>query len=372
MNKAKISSAILFLINMLGFCFIGYFCGYFFGEDENIGKFLIDVGFVFIAAGFAMLAHIILHETGHLIFGLMTGYKFNSFRVFNLMWQKDSDGKIRRYKFSLAGTAGQCIMSPPEMKDSKIPFFWYNIGGVLMNLFLAVLFTVIYFIFKGNSYFHFVCLSFIILGLSTGLSNGLPLPEITNDGRNIVELSKSEKAVKSFYMQMQAIVMIQNGIRIKDFPEEWFEMPTDETLKNVICCVMAVFVCDKLFDEGKYSESQSTIDMLLNKETAVDNIHKQLLKVNALFCELTGDKNKSKIENYLDDDLKNFMKAMQDYPSIIRTQYAYEMLYNNDIQAAQKQMDLFEKVALKYPYKSEIKAERECIALAAQIFADRG
>ena len=112
--------------------------------------------------------------------------------------------------------------------------------------------------------------------------------------------------------------------------------------------------------------------MLLNKETAVDNIHKQLLKVNALFCELTGEKNKSKIENYLDDDLQNFMKAMQDYPSIIRTQYAYEMLYNNDIQAAQKQVDLFEKVALKYPYKSEIKAERKCIALAAQIFAGRG
>ena len=370
MKKAKISSLILFLINMLGFGFIGFFFGYLFTVNESFGKFLIDMVFAVMIAGLAMLLHIIIHETGHLIFGLMTGYKFNSFRILNIMWQKDSDGKIRSYRFSLAGTGGQCIMSPPEIQDGKMPFFLYNIGGVAMNLCLSVLFTVIYFIFKGNPYFDFVCLSFIALGLSMGLANGIPLPEITNDGRNIIELSKSEKAVKAFYTQMQAIVMIQKGIRIKDFPSEWFEMPTDEDLKNVICCIMAVFVCDKLFDEGKYPEAQSAIDALLQKETAIDNVHKQLLKVNALFCELTGEKNKSKIENYLDDDLQSFMKAMQDYPSVIRTQYAYEMLYKNDIQAAQKQADLFEKIALKYPYKVEIKAERECMALAAQIFAD--
>ena len=370
MKKAKISSAILFLINVLGFAFIGFFFGYLFTLDVSFGKFMTDMLFAVMTVFAVMFVHIIIHEAGHLIFGLMTGYKFVSFRIFNIMWQKDSDGKIRSYKFSLAGTGGQCIMSPPEIKDGKMPFFLYNIGGVAMNFFLSVLFTVIYFIFKGNAYFDFVSLSFIVLGLSTGFANGLPLPEITNDGRNIVELSKSEKAVKAFYIQMQAIVMIQNGIRIKDFPSEWFEMPTDEELKNVMCCIMAVFVCDRLFDEGKYLEAQSAIDGLLQKETAVDNIHRQLLKVNALFCELTGEKNKSKIENYLDDDLRNFMKAMQDYPSVIRTQYAYEMLYRNDIEAAQKQSDLFERTALKYPYKVEIKAERECMALAAQIFAN--
>lgn len=370
MKKAKISSAILFLINVLGFAFIGFFFGYLFNLDVSFGKFMTDMLFAVMTVFAVMFVHIIIHEAGHLIFGLMTGYKFVSFRIFNIMWQKDSDGKIRSYKFSLAGTGGQCIMSPPEIKDGKMPFFLYNIGGVAMNFFLSVLFTVIYFIFKGNAYFDFVSLSFIVLGLSTGFANGLPLPEITNDGRNIVELSKSEKAVKAFYIQMQAIVMIQNGIRIKDFPSEWFEMPTDEELKNVMCCIMAVFVCDRLFDEGKYPEAQSAIDGLLQKETAVDNIHRQLLKVNALFCELTGEKNKSKIENYLDDDLRNFMKAMQDYPSVIRTQYAYEMLYRNDIEAAQKQSDLFERTALKYPYKVEIKAERECMALATQIFAN--
>ena len=61
---------------------------------------------------------------------------------------------------------------------------------------------------------------------------------------------------------------------------------------------------------------------------------------------------------------------MKNYPSIIRTQYAYELIYKKDTQAAQKQMDLFEKVALTYPYKVEITAERECIALIEANFAE--
>ena len=370
MKKAKISSVILFLINMLGFVGIGVLYGRLLSDEENFFVFLIGALCAAFAAGIIMLIHIILHEAGHLIFGLLTGYKFNSFRIFNLMWQKDIDGKIRFYNFSLAGTGGQCIMSPPEIKNGKMPFFWYNIGGILMNFLLAALFTVLYLIFKGNPYFDFVCLSFCVLGASTGLANGLPLPDINNDGRNIVELSKSENAVKSFYLQMQGVVMIKNGTRTKDFPLEWFEMPTDEELKNSMICVMAVFICDRLFDEGNYFKAQSMIDNLLQKETAIDNVHKQLLKANALFCELTGEQNKSKIENYLDKDLQNFMKAMKNYPSIIRTQYAYELIYKKDTQAAQKQMDLFEKVALTYPYKVEITAERECIALVEAKFAE--
>ena len=198
MKKAKISSAIIFLLNMFGFVGIGVLCGKLFSDEENFFVFLIEALCAGFVAGIIMLIHIILHETGHLIFGLFTGYQFSSFRVFNLMWQKDLDGKIRFYNFSLAGTGGQCIMSPPEIKNGKMPFFWYNIGGVLMNFLFAALFTVLYLIFKGNPYFDFVCLSFCVLGLSTGLANGLPLPDINNDGRNIVELAKSEKAVKSF------------------------------------------------------------------------------------------------------------------------------------------------------------------------------
>ncbi len=371
MKNAKISSAIVFAIHLLGFMGIGILCGKAFADEENFGIFLLGSIGAALAAGIVMLIHILLHEAGHLTGGLLTGYQFGSFRIFGRMWQKDKDGKIKSYRFSVAGTAGQCIMSPPEMKDGKIPFFWYHIGGVLMNLIVSGLFAVLYVIFRGNPYVDFVSLSFVVLGLSMGLANGIPLPGITNDGRNIVELFRSEKAVKAFYLQMQAVAMIQKGTRIKDFPDEWFEMPTDEELKNTMICVMAVFLCDRLFDEGKYAEAQALIDELLQKETAIAPVHRELLKNNALFCELTGSKNKSKIENYLDKDLQSFMKAMKNYPSVIRTKLAYELLCNDDKQAVQKQFAMLGDLIPTYPYYEEIRAEMDHVAAAFLIAAEQ-
>ena len=41
-----------------------------------------------------MYLHIIFHEGGHLLCGLMTGYTFVSFRVGSFMWEKQKDGKV--------------------------------------------------------------------------------------------------------------------------------------------------------------------------------------------------------------------------------------------------------------------------------------
>ena len=47
------------------------------------------------------LLHIIVHEAGHMVCGLATGYRFVSFRVASLMWEKQKSGKIR---FSRSGS----------------------------------------------------------------------------------------------------------------------------------------------------------------------------------------------------------------------------------------------------------------------------
>ena len=64
------------------------------GQSEN-GLFseIIPLALMLIGIYAAMLIQLIIHEAGHLIFGLMTGYRFSSFRVANLMWVK-LDGRI--------------------------------------------------------------------------------------------------------------------------------------------------------------------------------------------------------------------------------------------------------------------------------------
>ena len=54
----------------------------------------------------SVLIQIVIHEAGHLIFGLLSGYQFCSFRILILMWIR-SEGRIRLKRLSIAGTGGQ-------------------------------------------------------------------------------------------------------------------------------------------------------------------------------------------------------------------------------------------------------------------------
>ena len=105
-----------------------------------------------LAAAFllALLAQITLHEGGHLVCGLLSGYRFCSFRVGSLMWMK-VDGHLRLRRLRLAGTDGQCLMSPPDMVDGRLPVTLYNFGGALANL----LFNLITSVLDGALYDEF-------------------------------------------------------------------------------------------------------------------------------------------------------------------------------------------------------------------------
>ena len=84
----------------------------------------------------AVFLHIALHETGHLIAGKISGYGFVSIRIFTMTFIK-VNGKLKVKRFSMPGTLGQCLMSPPEPKDGKFPYFFYNLGGSLINFITA-------------------------------------------------------------------------------------------------------------------------------------------------------------------------------------------------------------------------------------------
>ena len=113
-------------------------CGNIFKDAGGALGVALLVGWIFIAIAVAAFLQIILHEAGHLIFGLLTGYRFLSFRAGNIAIVKQ-DGKLKLRKYSIAGTGGQCLLSPPDKEAADMPFFWYNAGGVLMNLITAAI-----------------------------------------------------------------------------------------------------------------------------------------------------------------------------------------------------------------------------------------
>ena len=92
--------------------------------EENTGAELIALGGLVLLGLVFIFILVIIHEGGHLLFGLMTGWKYVSFRIgcFTLVKQ---DNKLKFKKTTVAGTAGQCLMSPPLCKPTECPFFLY-------------------------------------------------------------------------------------------------------------------------------------------------------------------------------------------------------------------------------------------------------
>ena len=64
---------------------------------------------------------------------------------------------------------------------------------------------------------------------------------------------------------------------------------------------------------------------------------------------------------------KKFMEMMKNNPSIIRTQYAYHLIYAKDGAKSAEYKERFMKVTSSYPYRGEAESETELLKTAEGI-----
>ena len=354
---------------------IGALCGFaigmygfpLFSDDLSIGESLFLLALALFAIYAASMLQIIFHETGHFLFGRLTGYRFVSFRIGNLMWIKEN-GRLKFCRMSVAGTGGQCLMTPPDLKDDKIPYVLYNLGGPLANLICSSISFLAYFFLRDIPYFSLFLLLLGITGLGTALINGIPmrLGTVDNDGYNAFSLGKSQTALHSFWIQMKANEMMAAGIRTKDLPKEWFVLPNEEEMKNSMTAVRAVLYGSRLMDEHNFSEAAKLIDRLHTMDTAVNSLHRSMMTCDRLYCELILDGDEKTIERLLTKKQLQFMNQMKNSLSVIRTSYAYALLWEKDEKKAEAFRTQFEKMAARYPYRVDAQSERELLQIAAQ------
>lgn len=309
----------------------------------------------------------ILHEAGHLVFGLLSGYKFSSFRIFSLMWVKENE-KIALKRYSLAGTVGQCLMSPPDMVNGKIPFVLFNLGGVIVNIVSGIVFLLLHFVLKGFGYVSAVMLVFSFAGFVMALMNGLPMNTgtVSNDGYNTVSIKGNKAAMRSFWIQMKITEQLSKGIRIKDMPAQWFTVPSDEDMKNGMASVMGVFACNRLIDELRFTEAEKLMAHILEIDSGIIALHRNLLLCDRAYVEMIGENRNEVLNGILTKDVWKLIRNMKKFPTVLRTEYVYSLLVLKDSKKAEKIKRNFEKIALKYPYPQDIEAERELMAVSEQ------
>ena len=334
-------------------------------EGSSLGMELLALlpGLASLVIG--LILHIILHEAGHLAAGLLSGYKFTSFRVGNIMISRQ-DGKLKLGKFSIVGAGGQCLMSPPQPTNNTYPFALYYLGGGLMNFIASGIFIAVFLLTKDTFlYSGDIFITLAVVGVFLGLINILPLKfsGIVTDGHNFISLAKSEKTRQANWLLLTANACISSGERAKNLPEEWFVFPEDYDFNDTLSANIATMGLARLIDCHKFDEAKIFAETILSKGDKLIELLKNEIRCELLFLEIICEKRPDEIERLFTTELKKYIMASKTHLSKHRLMYAYEKLVSQNDENAKKSLVIFNKICLAYPFSGERESEKELIGI---------
>lgn len=337
--------AVMFCIVM----FTGTSADEFLGKLGNVqlATMLLSCLLSLVCLSVAVFVQIILHEAGHLIFGLATGYRFVSFRVGSLTLIKEN-GRFRFKLFSISGTGGQCLLAPPDVPYKRLPYFWYNAGGVLMNLIISVLTLILWIKFPDAPIAIKLFLLFSFLsGIFLALMNGIPMKMagITNDGHNIMMMRKDLISRKYLAIQLAVNAEIQKGVRIKDMPEEWFPDIEITDYHNILQLAVKLLYAGRLIDRMDYEAARPHFSELMKHRHEIIGLYEKEITCELIFLELMGECRKEEIEQLYTDKLQKYIERYKTMMSSKqRLRCALALHWDND---PEKAKDIYLKVLAK-------------------------
>lgn len=343
------------------------------GNPPVWGIFVYAAAYVIMLA-IAFIFHIIAHEGGHCIGGLLSGYEFASFRVFNIMIVK-RNGKYLRKKFHLVGTGGQCLMAPPQPFRPDYPYRLYNVAGGLTNLIIAAICLAIavpvVFAASVSSEGQTLALILLILnplivaGIYCGVTNLVPMiiGGVANDGYNLTHLGKDPTARRILWLLLDVMAIINRGGQFRDLPEDWFQLDDKADFTNTFQFALGVYRFNYLVDTGRGPEAMDLATELLQKGEKVPQIYRYELMCETIFLELIGEGRLARVERLYTPELERYIKATASYPHRQRLYYAMAMLYHHDDEKAVVALERFKKACKTYPNEGEISSEWESMGL---------
>lgn len=367
LQKAAFSFAV-FLFMMICGLVGGYLIGHLNKEvfrSKGISVILFSTAALLCVIGLWWLLHLYLHEVGHLLFGLATGYCFQSIRFGSLMIVKNADG-LKLKKYTLAGTGGQCLMLPPkEDMQGNYPTGLYNWGGCLMNLIVSAICFAGWFCIGKESVPAICLLLGGMLGIGTALMNGIPLSSLANDGYNATILRKSKEARMAFRCQLLMNDEMLQGKRLSELPEEWFVLGETCQMDNALTTSTVVLCFSRLMETRQFEEAKQLGQHILDEAEELADVHELMVKAELLFMEILRCEDTAKAKQMYEKDKKSLM-VLKNMPSMQRILYAYYLCIEKDVKKAEQAKAQFEKLAKHYPNPTELADERELIKLAEE------
>ena len=327
-----------------------------------------SVAYVFLVSVIGLELAVVLHELGHLVMGRLTGYSFLSFRVGSFVLTKE-EGKWKIKRFGITGTAGQCLMIPPETdKPEKAPALLYHAGGGIFNLITAAI-SVAFCLLSGSLYvrvfFHMLGLISLILGITNLIPQKAQVP---NDGYNIWRILKSEADRIAIYnilrisgyqdlspgeMPVDVFIPVEKGCTSIGADQD-----TDSDDKGAYSRVSKMMYGYYLLDRKEFPEAEEMFAECAKKDEKSFTYYRLEAAGELLFCKLIRDAAPSEIILLYDRELAGYINKNKKLSiGKRRILYAYQKLFMKDEDAAAKEYEEAMKLASSYPAKGDVKME---------------
>ena len=331
---------------------------------DTAGYILISI----LSLLFSFTLHLLLHEGGHCVAGLLSGYRFVSFRIGNITLLR-TNNKLRIKRFSLEGTAGQCLMMPPQKPIDDIPTVLYNLGGVLFNIIFSII-GIIIFILTTSASVASCSIIFAMIGIILALINGIPMKVggVSNDGNNVLYLNKDTKAKEAFVYQLITNALVQDGTRPAELPDEYLSFDTDFDYKDPLAVNWLILSASVLIDRQEYDRAYTLLNHAMQHSKEIMQLFVYEIACELVFTALiTGHIEQAK-ELY-NKDLARYIKQHKNVMSAKqRISCAIALYIDKDAEKAQQ---IYREVCDRrdsYLMQGEVKMD---LALMEKILTDK-
>ncbi|PEK64495.1 M50 family metallopeptidase [Bacillus wiedmannii] len=297
------------------------------------------------------LAVVIIHELGHVIFGIIGGLTFKFMTVGPITVQKEK-GKVRIRENKLwAYFGGVAMLIPPSIVTPNLSkkWAWMTLGGPITSLLFGITFGYIYMVSYYQYLLYFSVFHFIIFAVTISPIKGT----LMSDGMQFLILIKDDEKAKQHVYNIQVSSELFSYKRPKDWDKRLVELSEDKIKENknireIMSGLMLVFLArsDQKGMERAilYVEQVAQLSVTKENKYFVSSFHSWYLLYKALY----------EMDSLSLQEAKEHGKAITkvDLHGYYRTQGIVKYL-EGDMEASQTYMRKADK-ELKSAEKSEI------------------
>lgn len=275
----------------------------------------------------AFILQVLIHEAGHLVFGLLSKHDFLYFRFFYWIVVKENKRLVIK-RCKTAGIIGQCIMVPSSNKSYSM----CTIGGIIFNYISSVI-AIFAALISNNplGVFFFFCIA--VLGSIMALINARPSKATFNDGYVYKTTKRNIHSKNSQYYQLLVMEALMYGITYKGMPEEWF-VTNDNELSETMVAYQKLLQYYRHLDEGDAQEADICLSML---ETHKKDLHKEIrqeIAIERLFLSLLDMHKDPSVDKRIMVEtryvkVKNLLKEPYMSINAARVSFAYRFIKGN-------------------------------------------